>query len=133
MKKILVVDDEPDIRLILTTLLGVQGYEVDIAEDGRRALTKLQEVEYDLMLLDLMMPHVDGFEVLRRLPAALLDRMPVIVLTAKTAQRDILDGYAGGATCFVKKPFANREMVDIVKYLLGELPPDQRARVEELL
>lgn len=104
--QVLVVDDEQDIVEFLTTVLQDEGYTTEVAHDGREALTKLQESTPALMILDLMMPHVSGFEVLdamRSMPRS--SRPSVIVLSAKSTHQDIVDALERGADDFIPKPF----------------------------
>jgi CheY-like chemotaxis protein len=133
-KRILVVEDEPDIRLNLTTLLSANGYPVDEAEDGQVALDRLAAGQrYQVMVLDLMMPNVDGYEVLERMDPAQLEQLSVIVLTAKNQDEDILQGYIMGATYYVTKPYENSAILNIVRYLVGDLSEDQKVHLEKHL
>jgi DNA-binding response OmpR family regulator len=133
-KKILVVEDEPDIRLNLTTLLSANGYGVDEAEDGQVALDRLAAGQrYDVMILDLMMPNVDGYAVLERMDPGQLEKLSVIVLTAKNQDEDILQGYIMGATYYVTKPYENSAVLNIVRYLVGDLSEDQKRHLEKHL
>src|SRR5579859_3685715 len=103
---VLVVDDEQDIVEFLTTVLQDEGYTTEIAHDGREALAKLQDSTPSLMILDLMMPHVSGFEVLdamRSFPRS--SRPSVIVLSAKSTHQDIVNALERGADDFIPKPF----------------------------
>ncbi len=132
-KKILVVDDEPDIRLTISTLLVANGFLVREAEDGRTCLGLLQEQDFDLMILDLLMPGLDGREVLKRIPAETATSTPIIVLTALGADKDILEGYALGATMYLTKPFDNNMLLDTVKYLVADLSQEERIELERRL
>lgn len=131
--KILIVDDEPDIRMTINTFLSGQGYNVEEASNGQEALEKLKKSEYDIMILDLLMPYMSGYELLESLPEKLLKTLPIIVLTAKTEDKDVLKGYAMGATYYVTKPFKNKTLMNIVGYLLGNLPPEELRKVERSL
>lgn len=132
-KRILVVEDEPDIRLNLATLLEASGYVTDEAEDGEVALEKLNNERYNMMILDLMMPNVDGYEVLERMPDPLRERLPVIILSAKNQDEDILKGYGLGATYYVTKPYENATILNIARYLIGDLTDKQRRSLERHL
>ena len=132
-KRILVVEDEPDIRLNLTTMLEAHGYEVDDAGDGEVALKLLESERFDMMVLDLMMPNVDGYEVLQRMSAEVREALPVIILTAKNQDEDILKGYTMGATYYVTKPYENSTVLNITRYLLGDLSAEQRRSLERHL
>ena len=117
--KILIVDDEPDAIEMLAFNLRNSGYEVVTAEDGEEALKKAKQDNPDLMVLDLMIPEVDGLEVcklLRRDPATA--KLPIIMLTAKAAEIDRVLGLEIGADDYVTKPFSPRELVLRVKKLL---------------
>ena len=103
---VLVVDDEPDIVDFLTTVLADEGYRIEIARDGREALSKMHEVQPSLVILDLMMPRMSGFEVLDTMRAAGNKKRPsVIVLSAKSTHQDILTALEKGADDFIPKPF----------------------------
>ncbi len=114
-KKILVVDDEAGIIKVLSIKLRVSGYDVVAALDGQQALDTARSESPDLMLLDIIMPNKDGFEVLRELRQ--YSRVPVIVFSARpeNAPRAL----AMGASCFMSKPFDVNELVKKVRSLLG--------------
>ena len=107
MKKILVVDDEKPISDIVKFNLTKEGYEVFTAYDGEEALEKVKEVEPDLILLDLMLPKLDGLEVAREVRKTY--DMPIIMVTAKDSEIDKVLGLELGADDYVTKPFSNRE------------------------
>ncbi|MEQ7262839.1 response regulator YycF [Enterococcus hirae] len=113
MKKILVVDDEKPISDIVKFNLAKEGYDVYTAYDGEEALEKVTEVEPDLILLDLMLPKMDGLEVARELRKTY--DMPIIMVTAKDSEIDKVLGLELGADDYVTKPFSNRELVARVK------------------
>ena len=117
--RILVVDDEEDIRTILDHILSPQGFEVVQAAAGDEALRLLSEQSFDLMLLDIMMPGVDGFTVLEQLDKSVLESMPVILLTAKGADADVLRGYSEGASLYLTKPFDNINLLKAVNSMLN--------------
>jgi DNA-binding response OmpR family regulator len=114
--RVLVVDDEPMVRDVLARYLEKEGYEVDVAEDGEQALDALASQVPDLVLLDLMLPRVDGLEVLRRMR----ERTPtaVIMLTARGEETDRVVGLELGADDYVTKPFSPREVVARVRAVL---------------
>jgi len=119
MAKILVVDDEPDALDLMAFNLRQAGLEVVTADDGAAALKRAREVVPDLILLDLMLPEVDGLEVckqLRRDPAT--SPIPIIMVTAKAAEIDRVLGLELGADDYVTKPFSPRELVLRVKNLI---------------
>lgn len=113
MKKILVVDDEKPISDIIKFNLKKEGYDVYTAYDGEEALQKVEEVNPDLILLDLMLPKIDGLEVAREVRKTY--NMPIIMVTAKDAEIDKVLGLEMGADDYVTKPFSNRELVARVK------------------
>jgi DNA-binding response OmpR family regulator len=125
MARILVVEDEPPLALGLEDDLKLEGYEVEVVRDGETASRRVREQSFDLIILDVMLPHKDGFEVCRELRRAGL-RMPVILLTAKTQESDKVLGLELGADDYVTKPFSPRELRARVKAALrraaGEMP-----------
>jgi DNA-binding response OmpR family regulator len=133
MPKILVVDDEPDaIELIKFNLKGA-GYEVVTAADGDEALKKARSLLPDLIVLDLMLPEVDGLEVCKTLRAdSRLSATPIIMLTAKAAEIDRVLGLELGADDYVTKPFSPRELVLRIKRLL-RTGPAAGARADEII
>jgi two-component system response regulator MprA len=108
--RVLVVDDEPAVRSALSRALTLKRWDVDTAADGREALDALGRGGVDAVVLDLMMPGVDGLEVCRRLRAA-GDRTPVLMLTARDAVEDRVTGLDAGADDYVVKPFALEELL----------------------
>ena len=125
MARILVVEDEPPLAMALEDDLKLEGYEVEVVRDGETASRRAGEQSFDLIILDVMLPHKDGFEVCRELRRAGL-RMPVILLTAKTQESDKVLGLELGADDYVTKPFSPRELRARVKAALrrvaGEMP-----------
>ncbi len=125
MSRILVVEDEPPLALGLEDDLKLEGYEVEVVSDGETASRRAQEKSFDLIILDVMLPRKDGFEVCRELRRAGL-RTPVILLTAKTQESDKVLGLELGADDYVTKPFSPRELRARVKAVLrrvaGETP-----------
>ncbi len=112
-KKILVVDDEKPIADILQFNLKKEGYEVHCAYDGHEALRKVEEIQPDLILLDIMLPQLDGMEVCREVRKKY--DMPIIMLTAKDSEIDKVLGLELGADDYVTKPFSSRELIARVK------------------
>lgn len=105
-KKILVCDDEPYILMALTDAVEMEGYDCVTATNGKEALQRAREERPDLIMLDIMMPYMDGFEVCRELKADAATRdIPVIMLTAKSQQVDIQKGKESGADDYITKPF----------------------------
>ena len=121
MRKVLVVDDEPNIVLSLEFLMQQAGFEVVTAEDGETALARVSETRPDLMLLDISLPGIGGFDVLERLRADPgFARLPIIMLTAHGREVEREKGLALGADDYITKPFSTRELVERVKRLLGD-------------
>ena len=120
MARILVVDDSEDIRLALTTLLEDVGHVVMEAEDGSEVLEMVLSGNLDLVLLDVAMPRVDGFEVLKRLKAdAGTSHIPVIMVTAKGQQEDLAIARKLGARDYINKPWAEGEVEMRVQWALS--------------
>ncbi len=126
---ILIVDDNPQNLQYLGTLLSESGHELGFARDGNKALEFVKDREPDLVLLDIMMPEMDGYEVCRRLKSDMGTRhIPVIFLTAKTETEDIVRGFEVGGADYVTKPFNGAELLARVrthievKILRGLLP-----------
>lgn len=117
MKRILVVEDEAPIREGIEMLLSAQSFEVTCVEDGEGALSLLLQEDFDLVLLDLMIPKLPGLTVLRRIRSA-GKQLPVCVLTAKGSEDDIVEGLSAGADDYVTKPFGIKELVARVHGLL---------------
>ncbi|MDQ1710090.1 MAG: hypothetical protein QOG49_1475, partial [Frankiaceae bacterium] len=116
MTRILVVDDDPDIARFIEINLRLEGYEVGTAFDGADALTQIGDLQPDLVLLDVMMPRVDGVEVCRRLRAdPSTAHLPVIMLTAKSLSADKVVGLTAGADDYLIKPFDTLELVARVR------------------
>jgi DNA-binding response OmpR family regulator len=114
--RILVVDDDPDIRILLRELFGRAGYRVEEAGDGRSALKKLFESPPSLVVLDVTMPDMDGYQTLERIRD--LSDVPVIMLTARTQELERVRGLATGADDYVPKPFGRQELLARVQALL---------------
>jgi DNA-binding response OmpR family regulator len=121
--KILIADDEPNILISLDYLMKREGFEVHLAHDGLEALAMLQRERPRLVLLDVMMPHMSGFEVCQALRAddQLKDTL-VLMLTAKGRDTDIAKGLAMGADAYMSKPFSTKELVQKVRSLLATQP-----------
>ncbi len=115
--KILVVDDEPNMRLGLADNLEFEGFEVDQAENGKMGLSKILENTYDLILLDVMMPEMSGFDVCKKARSGGVST-PIILLTAKGEEIDKVLGLELGADDYVTKPFSLRELLARIKAVL---------------
>ncbi len=121
-KKILAVDDERHIVRLVEVNLQRAGYEVVTAFDGREALEKVKSENPDLVVLDVMMPYMDGFEVLKHLKAdPATAEIPVIMLTAKAQDADVFRGWQSGVDCYLTKPFNPMELLTFVKRIFDSL------------
>ena len=114
---ILVVEDEPSIRQGLSDVLTYRGYAVDSAANGTDALVKAEQGQFDLIVLDIMLPELDGLSVCRSLRGGGRE-VPVLMLTAKGDEQDVLNGFEAGADDYVTKPFSVRELLARVQALL---------------
>ena len=117
MARILVVEDEPALSICLANDLKLEGYEVEVAGDGETAIEKGRQPKFDLILLDVMLPRKDGFEVCRELRRAGV-RTPIILLTARTQEAEKVLGLELGADDYVTKPFSPRELRARIKVAL---------------
>ncbi|HEV2768966.1 MAG TPA: response regulator transcription factor [Solirubrobacteraceae bacterium] len=132
--RVLVVDDEPAVRTALERALRFEGYDVEVACDGREALTRLPAVAPDAVVLDVLMPFVDGLGVCRRLRRE-GNRTPVLMLTARDAVADRVDGLDAGADDYLVKPFALEELLARLRALLRRsevAAPGERLRFADL-
>lgn len=116
MARILMVEDEPTVCDVVVRYLRREGYQVEAAGDGAEGLRMARLLQPDLVILDLMLPSLDGLEVCRQLRAT--HEMPVIMLTAKTDESDVVTGLALGADDYVRKPFSPPELIARVKAVL---------------
>lgn len=115
-QKILVVDDEPHIVRLVQVNLEKAGYTVSTASNGREALDVVEEVQPDLVVLDVMMPEMDGLEALKRLKEnPVTSEIPVILLTAKAQDADVFEGWKSGADLYLTKPFNPGELLLFVQ------------------
>jgi CheY-like chemotaxis protein len=120
-KTVMVVDDNPDIVTIVKTILEGKGYGVQSAYSGQEVFNLLSEQKPDLIVLDIMMPQMDGLEVLTRLKGEpSTATIPVILLTAKVQYEDVLGGYKMGADYYITKPFTSTQLLNGINLLLGE-------------
>lgn len=118
--KVLVVDDELRIRRIIKDFLKKENYIVDEAENGKEALSKFNDNQYDAILLDVMMPEIDGWEVCKKIRTELKSNIPIIMLTAKSEEEDELMGFKLGVDDYICKPFSPRILVARLNLLLSK-------------
>ena len=119
-RKVLIVDDEPNIVVSLQFLMRRSGYSTSVARDGDEALAEVERFRPDLVLLDVMMPRRDGYEVCQTLRADGWTDLKIVMLTAKGRETEVSRGLTVGADAYVTKPFATADLVDTVNRLLGE-------------
>jgi DNA-binding response OmpR family regulator len=120
-RRILAVDDEQSIVRLIEVTLTRKGYEVITATNGREALCVAETERPDLILMDVMMPYMDGFEAMRHLKANEATRgIPVIMLTAKRHDADMIRGMESGAVSYLTKPFSPTELSALVEKILGQ-------------
>ena len=120
-KKVLIADDEPNIVTSLEFLLRQKGYEVRVAHAGDEALAAVAAFAPDLVLLDVMMPRMSGYDVCQKLRENPATRaLPIIMLSAKGRDVEVTKGMAVGADAYVTKPFSTKELVARVQQMLGE-------------
>ena len=119
-KKILIVDDEPSIIVPLQFLMEQNGYEVMVAFSGEEAMETIAQTPPDLILLDIMLPVIDGFEVCQRVRENLdWHKIPIIMITAMGSEVNVAKGLALGANAYITKPFSNADVIRLVKDFLA--------------
>ncbi|OGW15377.1 MAG: hypothetical protein A3G93_07405 [Nitrospinae bacterium RIFCSPLOWO2_12_FULL_45_22] len=119
-KKILVVEDEKFARDILNFTLSSEDYDISLAEDGLEALNKASSNNYDLIIMDVMMPNIDGYEACRRLKANEITKsIPIILLTGRAQKGDILKGVQAGADDYLLKPYKLQDLLNRVNKYIG--------------
>lgn len=123
MPRLLIVDDERDIRFLLVLLFEGSGFDVDSAENGAVAVARLADERYDIVVLDVMMPVLDGWGVLANL-ADRTELPPIVMLTAHSTAGDRLRAFQMGATAFMDKPFDPDRLADLVTELASATPDE---------
>ncbi|BBO66857.1 transcriptional regulator [Desulfosarcina alkanivorans] len=119
-KKILIIDDELSILVPLQFLMEKEGYETKLAQSGKEAIEKISVIRPDLILLDIMLPDLDGYEIYQMIrQRAEWESIRVIFLTAKNRDADMAKGLAMGADAYITKPFSNIELVEKIRELIG--------------
>lgn len=118
-KKILLVEDEERIRKVINIIIRGDDIIIDEAEDGAEALRKISKGKYDLVILDLMIPEIDGFDVLDHIRNdKKTEDLPVIIVSARSEDKDILQGLKGGANYYIPKPFEPQELISSLELIL---------------
>lgn len=120
-KKILIVDDEPDVASLLNLMLKSKGYETIIAGDGQEALEKARHEKPDLIVLDIMLPRLDGYKVARMLKFdEKFSHIPIIMVTAKIQEKDKKTGLEMGADAYITKPFDTAMLLEKINEVLAK-------------
>ena len=119
-RRILVVDDDPDVRLMVRAVLEAEGYGVDTADDGYAALRAVDGKEPDCVVLDVMMPGMDGHAVLNRIRGGVRSTLPVVMLTAAAGDDQAWQAWTEGVDYFLAKPFEPAELLRFLDYLFTE-------------
>lgn len=125
--RVLIADDEPDILLMLRVNLEAEGYETLLASDGATALRRIEEEKPDIVLLDIMMPILDGWGVLEK-SSKFEPRPRIIMLSAKAGERDLIRAWETGADEYVTKPFDPDSLVEVVEDVLGRSQEERDMR-----
>lgn len=134
MARILIADDSSEIRQLLSAILVEAGHKVVVAGDGQKALDLMRAEPPDLLILDIMMPILDGYGVLKEMKATnLRNEVKILVLTAKASESDWVKGYKMGADHYLTKPFGSDELMAAIEGLLGRSKDQLKARTEEEL
>lgn len=124
-KRVLVADDDPAIQKVLFQTLNLEGYEVATASNGEEALTELEGDLPDVVVLDVMMPKLDGFDVLKRIRGnPRTEGLPVILLSARSSQEDIWQGWQSGVDYYMTKPFDVEDLLKFIEHVLNPRPLD---------
>ncbi len=131
---ILVADNDRDIVTLVKTLLEGEGYGVQTAYDGLEVFSRLEEQKPDLIILDIMMPQMDGMAVLTRLKkTAETSSIPVILLTAKAQYEDVLGGYKLGADYYMPKPFTSTQLINVINFAFSGIKNTQTKPIDSLM
>lgn len=129
MKKILIVDDEQMIRQLLCEYLEFGGYHADTAQDGYEAVNKCRQNKYDLIIMDIMMPRLDGISAVKQIRKD--SAVPVLMLSARGEEYDKLFGFEVGADDYVTKPFSPKEILARVKAILARANPENAHSIQK--
>ncbi len=132
-KRILCVDDDKGILKFMERMLVRRGYDVLVAQNGLEALEILKKENMDLIILDIRMPRMDGYQLLDEIRYTDQASVPVIMLTARDKDEDVVKGYREGADYYVTKPFSTETIINIIEYLIGDLSPEEREHLEQNL
>ena len=134
MARILIAEDNAEIRALVSSILVEEGHKVSVAQNGQQALDMMLEDTPDVLLLDIMMPHMDGYTVLKEIKSSgIRESMKIMILTAKTSESDWVRGYKLGADAYVTKPFDIDELTGQIDELLAMTKEQLRQRREQEL
>jgi DNA-binding response OmpR family regulator len=134
MARILIAEDNAEIRALVSSILVEEGHKVSVAQNGQQGLDMLMEDPPDILVLDIMMPQMDGYSVLKELKSSgVKDQMKILILTAKTSESDWVRGYKLGADSYLTKPFDTDELINAIEDLLSSTKEQLRVRREQEL
>src|SRR5918997_107583 len=134
MARILIAEDNAEIRALVSSILVEEGHKVSVAQNGQQALDLMIEDAPDVLILDIMMPQMDGYTVLKEIKSSgIRESMKILVLTAKTSESDWVRGYKLGADAYITKPFDIDELTGQVEELLSMTKDQLRLRREQEL
>jgi DNA-binding response OmpR family regulator len=127
------VEDEEFMRSAVYRVLRRRGYDLVLAGDGEEGLAQADRARFDLIILDVLMPGLTGFDVMQRLREHGQADVPVVMLTGRDGDTEILEGYRKGAAYYLTKPFKPERLATVVEYLIGDLSEEERTALEQHL
>ena len=131
MARILIAEDNAEIRTLVSSILVEEGHKVGVAQNGQQALDMMMDDAPDVLVLDIMMPQMDGYSVLKELKSSgIKEQMKILILTAKTSESDWVRGYKLGADSYLTKPFDTDELINAIEDLLSSTKEQLRVRRE---
>lgn len=131
MARILIAEDNAEIRTLVSSILVEEGHKVGVAQNGQQALDMMLDDAPDVLVLDIMMPQMDGYSVLKELKSSgIKEQMKILILTAKTSESDWVRGYKLGADSYLTKPFDTDELINSIEDLLSSTKEQLRVRRE---
>lgn len=131
MARILIAEDNAEIRTLVSSILVEEGHKVGVAQNGQQALDMMTDDPPDVLVLDIMMPQMDGYTVLKELKSSgIKEQMKILILTAKTSESDWVRGYKLGADSYLTKPFDTDELINGIDDLLSSTKEQLRVRRE---
>ncbi|MFT5563762.1 MAG: DNA-binding response OmpR family regulator [Myxococcota bacterium] len=134
LKRVLIVDDEPDVLLLCRVNLEFEGYDVTTAADGQEGLATARSLHPDVVLLDVMMPKMDGWQVLEAIKAdEVISDIPVVMLTAKVQDEDQIRGWSAGAAEYITKPFSPLSLSQVIADVIANDPEEEAKRRQMIL